>query len=239
MNHAVDTSISFSLASLDRATSETEAAARLHLFCRSSFDADMKDVNARLDALALLAGAKTSASLNYFPGWDPRYDSPALKQVRSTHAKLFGTEAKVYSVVSAVQRKECVLRAVIGCRGRAWRGDELNRSPHLPLHCLVSSHSMPASSAASSSARMRTWIAFPSVRHEARDVCVAACVPRPIDRLIFLSRAASSSSLCASGPTIQHAHSPQEQLLLDTVAPFYQWLKESIVNISKDSIGKM
>ncbi|MDR3570662.1 MAG: hypothetical protein P4L81_00460, partial [Candidatus Pacebacteria bacterium] len=30
---------------------------------------------------------------------------------------------------------------------------------------------------------------------------------------------------CVSiGPTIHHAHSPQELLEIDTVAPFYQWL---------------
>jgi len=38
------------------------------------------------------------------------------------------------------------------------------------------------------------------------------------------------------GPTIHHAHSPDECLMIDTVQPFYEWLKQSIVNISKDSI---
>lgn len=42
---------------------------------------------------------------------------------------------------------------------------------------------------------------------------------------------------CVSiGPTIHHAHSPDECLMIDTVQPFYEWLKQSIVNISKDSI---
>lgn len=42
---------------------------------------------------------------------------------------------------------------------------------------------------------------------------------------------------CVSiGPTIHHAHSPDECLIIDTVQPFYEWLKQSIVNISKDSI---
>jgi len=40
------------------------------------------------------------------------------------------------------------------------------------------------------------------------------------------------------GPTIHAAHSPQEHLVIDTVAPFYAWLKESISAISKDSISK-
>lgn len=41
---------------------------------------------------------------------------------------------------------------------------------------------------------------------------------------------------CVSiGPTIEHAHSPQEQIQIDTVAPFFDWLKQSIVAISKDS----
>lgn len=44
---------------------------------------------------------------------------------------------------------------------------------------------------------------------------------------------------CVSiGPTIHGAHSPQEYLEIDTVAPFFSWLQQSIVNITKDSVAK-
>jgi len=39
---------------------------------------------------------------------------------------------------------------------------------------------------------------------------------------------------CVSiGPTIVDAHSPDERIRVSSVAPFYEWLKESIIQISK------
>ena len=120
----------------------------------------LQDVSAKLDALALLSGAETSGTENYFPGWDPRLDSPALKAVVETYRRLNGGKsAKIYSV-------------------------------HAGLECGLFK------------------LAYPELD------CVSI------------------------GPTIHHAHSPQECLMIDTVAPFYAWLKESIVAISKASIQK-
>ncbi|MDR3570663.1 MAG: beta-Ala-His dipeptidase, partial [Candidatus Pacebacteria bacterium] len=155
LDHAVDTSISFSIVSLAADAGDFT----MHVFSRSSFDLDMKDVDARLVALAELSGCTYTAAFNQFPGWDPRLDSPALKQVIETHKALFQKEARVYSV-------------------------------HAGLECGLFK------------------LSYPSLD------CVSI------------------------GPTIHHAHSPQELLEIDTVAPFYQWLQQSIVNISKDSISK-
>jgi len=161
LDHAVDTSISFSLAKLTptaAGASEDGDCFIAHVFCRSSFDADMLDVNARLDALAFLAGAKCKGKTNYFPGWDPRPDSPALKQVVATYRSLNnGAEPRVYSV-------------------------------HAGLECGL------------------------------------------------FKRAYPDMDCVSIGPTIHHAHSPQECMLIDTVQPFYAWLKQSIINISRDSI---
>ena len=64
----------------------------------------MHDVDARLEALAQLAGAVATPTLNYFPGWDPRLDSPALKQVVNTYKLLnAGKEPKVYSVHAGLE----------------------------------------------------------------------------------------------------------------------------------------
>jgi len=42
---------------------------------------------------------------------------------------------------------------------------------------------------------------------------------------------------CVSiGPQIDHAHSPDEQLQISSVAPFYHWLKQSIENLSTVAI---
>jgi len=39
---------------------------------------------------------------------------------------------------------------------------------------------------------------------------------------------------CVSiGPQIDHAHSPEEQLLIPSVEPFYNWLKETITMLGK------
>ena len=158
LNYAVETSISFSLASLP-ATPESEDVFTLHTFCRSSYDEDMLDVESRLESLAELAGCKTTSRFNYFPGWDPKLDSPALKQVIETHKKLFQSEPRVYSV-------------------------------HAGLECGLFK------------------LAYPELD------CVSI------------------------GPTIHGAHSPDECLMIDTVAPFYDWLKASIVAIAKDSTQK-
>lgn len=68
--------------------------------------------------------------------------------------------------------------------------------------------------------------------------CAKAILPLTLLRCRLLSVCAAYPDLdCVSiGPTIHHAHSPQECLLIDTVAPFYEWLKQSIVAISKGSI---
>ena len=168
LDHAVDTSISFSMLSLPAEPPSAAAAASseaggdaltVHVFSRSSFDKDMRDVDARLVALAELSGCRYTVCQNPFPGWDPRLDSPALKQVIATHRALFATDPKVYSV-------------------------------HAGLECGLFK------------------LAYPDLD------CVSI------------------------GPTIHHAHSPQECLMIDTVAPFYAWLKQSIVAITKDSVKK-
>lgn len=175
LDYAVDTSISFSLLSLPAIPSSAPSDAvptpaagvaaatdvlTVHVFCRSSFDLDMRDMNVRLESLASLCGATYTPTLNEFPGWDPRLDSPALKQVISTYRQLNNNaEPKVYSV-------------------------------HAGLECGLFK------------------LAYPELD------CVSI------------------------GPTIHHAHSPQECLLIDTVKPFYAWLKQSIIAITKDSIKK-
>jgi dipeptidase D len=179
LDHAVDTSISFSIAKLNATAPVAAAAAAasgdgaapvveedhflVHVFARSSFEDDMLDVNSSLEALALLSGAQLKhgrgRGLNPFPGWKPRLDSPALKQVVATHRALFGKEARVYSV-------------------------------HAGLECGLLYGNYPGLD------------------------CVSI------------------------GPTIHHAHSPQECLMLDTVEPFYKWLKQSVVNISRASLAK-
>jgi len=161
LDYAVETSISFSLATLPAQPPSSDPASSedmltLFVFCRSSSDDDMNDVEARFDALAKLAGCRISSRLNYFPGWDPKLDSPALAQVKLSHESLFGRAAKVYSV-------------------------------HAGLECG------------------------------------------------FLKSAYPHMDCVSIGPTIVHAHSPQESLYIDTVQPFYSWLMTSIQNIAKDS----
>ena len=62
------------------------------------------------------------------------------------------------------------------------------------------------------------------------------CSHLPSSLILLFSSAYPDLDCVSIGPTIHHAHSPDECLMIDTVAPFYEWLKQSIVNISKDSI---
>lgn len=63
---------------------------------RSSARSQLDELTARIEALALLAGASVNSSPAY-PGWNPNMASPLLARCRETYRKLFGIEPGVES----------------------------------------------------------------------------------------------------------------------------------------------
>merc|ERR1712137_1278420 len=104
----VDTSISFSQADLlsnDDVANGGSADFKLHLFCRSSSEAQMKDVDRQLAALVHISPALRTSNVmvNFFPGWEPVVDSDLLREAKKSHKELFREEPHVYAVHAGLE----------------------------------------------------------------------------------------------------------------------------------------
>ena len=106
------------------------------------------------------------------------------------------------------------------------------------MHTAAQLHSCTATATGSSAQQQSAFYPFDAALFVACPLRVTDCRRSSPFFFAFLPpRSAYPDLDCVSiGPTIHHAHSPDECLMIDTVQPFYEWLKQSIVNISKDSI---
>ncbi|KNC85883.1 hypothetical protein SARC_01959 [Sphaeroforma arctica JP610] len=93
----VDTSVAFTIARLE----ETGFYAKL--FCRSSSETHMANERRIYESLARLAGATCSEDECPFPGWEPDMASLPLQKLRESHKRLFGTDARVYSIHAGLE----------------------------------------------------------------------------------------------------------------------------------------
>eukprot|EP01134_Creolimax_fragrantissima_P007128 CFRG7128T1 len=93
----VDTSVAFSIAKLNA----NDFYAKI--FCRSSSETHMTSEKRRYESIARLAGAKCSVDEYPFPGWEPDLESIPLMKLTASHKKLFGFEARVYSIHAGLE----------------------------------------------------------------------------------------------------------------------------------------
>ena len=77
-------------------------ALRVHLSTRSSIAPALDALRARIEAIAVLAGAKVE-QLEAYPGWRPDPSSPLLAVTRAVHKELFGKEAEVNAIHAGLE----------------------------------------------------------------------------------------------------------------------------------------
>ncbi len=77
-------------------------ALRVHLSTRSSIAPALEALRARIEAIAVLAGAKVEQAEAY-PGWKPDPSSKLLAVTRAVHKELFGKEAEVMAIHAGLE----------------------------------------------------------------------------------------------------------------------------------------
>ena len=78
------------------------AALRVHLSTRSSIAPALDALRARIEAVAVLAGAKVE-QLEAYPGWKPDPTSRLLAVTKAVHKELFGKEPEVNAIHAGLE----------------------------------------------------------------------------------------------------------------------------------------
>ncbi len=92
----VETSTNLATANLE------EDVCRIHLSSRSSSEIELDELQLRIAAVAELAGCEIETVEGY-PGWQPNLKSPLLERVRSTYARVSGSEPAVKAIHAGLE----------------------------------------------------------------------------------------------------------------------------------------